>query len=129
MIVAFADEEQVEAFGEKLTLRLDFRAITFIEEKLDMAMPLASTYFRTPGCPRTVMAHFVWAMLRDHHPDITPEQALTIVMDKGADGTKVGFAADALLERNWPMPLSVDDKKKRPTSKRNGRSKTSAVSG
>lgn len=128
MIVAFADEEQVEAFGEKLTFRLDFRAITFIEEKLQMPMPLASAYFRTAGCPRGQMAHFVWAMLREHHPDITPEQALTIVLNNGADGTKVGFAVDQLLERNWPIPTVDDDKKKRPT-KRSGRSKSSAASG
>lgn len=127
-LVAFSPEEQVEAFGRKLTLRLDFQAITTIEGALNMSMPLASAHIRSGSPSYGVLVQVLWAMTREHHPDLTHNQILSIVMDPGPDGTKVGFALDALLERAFPL-IETEDRKPKNPRKRNGRSKTSAAIG
>lgn len=127
MIVAFSPEEQVEAFGEKLTLRLDFRAITTIEGALDMPMPLAVTHIRGGAPSYSILGQVLWAVTREHHQHLTHDQVLSIVMDGGPDGAKVGFALDALLERAFPLPKEDRKPKKAPRS--TGRSKTSVEAG
>ena len=126
-LVAFCPEEQVEAFGEKLTLRLDFRAITIIEGALDMQLPLAVAQIRAGTPSFSVLGQVLWAMLREHNSAITLDQCLSIIMDKGTDGAKVGFALDALLERAFP--IATEDKNPKNAQRRTGRSKTSAVTG
>jgi hypothetical protein len=127
VIVAFAPEEQVEAFGETYTLRLDNRAISVIEGALEMDFPTVVAHVRG-GSPRyAILSRVLWALFREHHPGVTIDQALAIVMDRGDDGTKVGFALDALLERAFP--LAAEDRKLPNPPKRAGRSKSSAASG
>lgn len=127
MIVAFAPEEQVEAFGEVYTLRLDNRAISVIEGALELDFPTVVMHIRS-GNPRyALLSRVLWALFREHHPEVTIDQALAIVMDRGDDGTKVGFALNALLERSFPVP--TEDRKPENPRKRNGRSKSSAASG
>jgi hypothetical protein len=126
-LVAFVEEEQVEAFGHKLTLRLDFRAITTIEGALNMPMPLVSAHIRSGAPGVGLLAQVIWAMLREHNAHVTHDEALSIVMDKSNDGAKVGFALDALLERVFPLPK--EDRKPSDPRKRHGRSKSSADAG
>lgn len=126
MIVAFSPEEEVEAFGEKLTLRLDFRAVTTIEGALEMQFPVAVAYARNSPPSYSVLSRMLWAMFREHHPEIGIDQCLGMVMDRGKEGAKVGFALDALLERAFPI---AEDRKSKNPRKQNGRRKTSAVSG
>lgn len=122
MIVGFSPEEQVEAFGEKLTLRLDFRAITTIEGALDMPLPLVIAHVRSGSPSYSVLGQVLWAMTREHHNDLTLDQVLAIVMDKTPDSARVGFALDALLERALPLPK--EDRKPKKAPKPSGRSKT-----
>ena len=128
-LVAFCPEEQVEAFGRKFILRLDFGAITTIEGMTQMPMPLVSAHIRSgPNhALRGMMAAVVWAMLRKHNPEVTHDEALGSVMDTGEDGTTFGFAVDALLERCFP--LSTEDKEPKNAKGRNGRSKSTAEVG
>lgn len=127
MLVAFSLEEQVEAFGEVLTLRLDFRAITVIEGVLEMPMPQAAVSIRSGSASYSLLARVLWATFREHHPNMTVEQCMSIVMDKTGDGLKVGFALDTLLERAFPLP--TEDRKTKNPPKSHGRSKSSAVAG
>jgi len=127
VIVAFSDEEQVEAFGEKLTLRLDFRAITVVEQALNNTpFPTVAAYVRSGTAPFSVIGEMLWALFRAHHSEVTRDEVLAMLMDKGADGTKVGFALDALLERSFPI---AEGRKSKNPPKRNGRSKSSAAAG
>ena len=125
-LVAFCPEEQVEAFGETLTLRLDFRAITTVEGALDLAFPVAVAHARNSPPSYSILSRLLWSCLRQHNPEITIDQCLGMVMDRGAEGAKVGFALDALLERAFPI---AEDKKPKNGQRRNGRQKTSAASG
>lgn len=127
MIVAFAPEEQIEAFGATYTLRLDFRAISVIEGALDMPLQDVCTHLRSGNPPVGLLSRVLWAMLREWNPEVTIDQALAIVMDRSNDGAKFGLALDALLERAFP--ITAEDRKPANPPKRNGRSKTSAASG
>lgn len=126
-LVAFAPEEQIEAFGETYTLRLDNRAISVIEGSLDLTFPAVVTHIRGGNPPYAMLSRVLWAMLREWNPEVTIDQALSIVMDRGANAVKFGFALDALLERAFP--IATEDKDKPNPPKRRGRSKTSAVNG
>lgn len=125
-LVAFAPEEQVEAFGETYTLRLDFRAISVIEGALEMPFPYAVAQIRSGNPQHGVLSRVLWALFREHHPEVTIDQALGIVMDQGKDGAKFGYALDALLERAFPI---TEGREKPNPPKRNGRSKTSGANG
>lgn len=126
MLTAFSPEEQVEAFGETYTLRLDYRAISVIEGALDMTFPMVVAHIRSGNPGISLLSRVLWATLREHHPDVTSDQAMSIVMDQGKDGAKFGAALDALLER--ALPLQTEDRKPANPPKR-GRSKVSAASG
>jgi hypothetical protein len=125
-LVAFGCEEQVTVDGQALTLRLDFRAITIMEGALQSDMPSIVANFRSGRPQLSVLGQMLWAMLREHHPEVTLDQAAGIMFANEA--AKVGFALDALLERAFPLPTE-DRKPKNPPMKRRGRSKSSAVAG
>lgn len=127
MIVGFCPEEQVEAFGQSFTLRLDFKAITTIEGALDVPFPVAVAHARATPPSYSILARMLWCCLREYNPEVTIDQALAIVMDKSKDGAKFGFALDALLERAFPKP--EEDKEPKNAQKRRGRSKSSAAAG
>jgi hypothetical protein len=127
MIEAFSAEEQVEAFGQVLTLRLDFHSITVIEGDLNMQMPQAALAIRSGTPSYSLLSRVLWALFREHHQNMTLPQCLSIVMDKGKDGEKVGFALDALLDRCFP--LATEDRKAKNPPKRRGRLATSASAG
>ena len=126
-LVAFAPEEQVEAFGETYTLRLDFRAISVIEGALEMSFPLVVANIRGGSPSFGMLSRVLWARLREWNPEVTIDQALAIVMDGGKDGAKFGAALDALLGRAFP--ITEDREKPNPPKRRRGRSKTSAENG
>lgn len=127
MLVAFSPEEQVEAFGETYTLRLDYRSVSVIEGSLDVPFPMAVAHIRGGSPQYGLLSRVLWATLREHHPETTIDQCLSIVMDGSKDGAKFGLALDALLERALPIP--TEDRKKPNPRKRNGRLKSSAASG
>lgn len=126
-ITAFAPEEQVEAFGETYTLRLDFRAISVIEGALDVDFPTVVAQIRGGKPCYGVLSRVLWALFREHHSGVTIDQALSIVMDRGKDAAKFGMALDALLERAFP--IAAEEREKPNPPKRRGRSKTSAENG
>lgn len=121
-LVAFGLEEQVTVDGTPITLRLDFRAITVMEGALQSDMPSIVANFRSGRPQLSVLGQMLWAMTREHHPDITLDQAAGIMF--ADDAEKVGFALDALLERAFP--LVTEDRKAKNPPKPRGRSKPSS---
>lgn len=124
-LVAFGEEEQVTVDGEPLTLRLDFRAITIMEGALQSDMPSIVANFRSGRPQLSVLGQMLWAMLREHHSEVTLDQAAGMMFAK--DAAKVGFALDSLLGRAFPLP--TEDRKVKNPPKQRGRSKTSADAG
>lgn len=124
---AFGIEEQVQVCGETLTLRLDFRAITGIEGKLDLAMPVVAAMLRS-GCPPVSwFAQVAWFMLREHHQDVTLDQVAGAMFSE--DSSAMGFAVLALIDRAFPVPVPGEDKKPKNAPKQRGRSKSSTSAG
>lgn len=123
-LVAFGEEEQVTVDGEPLTLRLDFRAITIMEGALETDMPSIVANFRSGRPQLRVLGQMLWAMLREHHSEVTLDQAAGIMFAKNA--AKVGFALDALLERVFPL---TEGRKSKNPPRPSGRSKSSAAAG
>ena len=124
-LVAFGHEEQVTVGDLSLTLRLDFGVITIMEGALKVDMPSIVANFRSGHPQLSVLGQMLWAMLREHHPEVTLDQAAGIMFSD--DAGKVGYALDALLERAFPVV--TEDRKKPNPPKRNGRSKSSAGNG
>ena len=119
-LVAFGDEQQVQVGEETLTLRLDFRAITIMEGSLQSDMPTIVANFRSGRPQLSVVGQMLWAILREHHPEVTLDQAAGLMFSKEA--AKIGFALDALLERSFPLAEDkAEDKKPKNAPKRRGR--------
>jgi hypothetical protein len=95
--------------------------------KVNMQMPQAALAIRSGTPSYSLLSRVLWALFREHHQNMTLPQCLSIVMDKGKDGEKVGFALDALLDRCFP--LATEDRKAKNPPKRRGRSATSASVG
>jgi hypothetical protein len=83
-LISFGDEEQVKVGDEILTLRLDFRAITVTEGLLDMPFPVIAAHARGQHRQYRVVGQLLWALLRDHHPEIGLDQAAGLIFSSGA---------------------------------------------
>lgn len=119
-LVAFGDEQQVQVGEETLTLRLDFRAITIMEGSLQSDMPTIVANFRSGRPQLSVLGQMLWAILREHHPEVTLDQAAGLMFSDEA--AKIGFALDALLERSFPLAdYKPGDKKPKNAPRRRGR--------
>lgn len=124
-LVAFGEEEQVTVGGQGITLRLDFRAITIMEGALQSDMLSIIRNMRSARPQLSVLGQMLYACTREHHSDITLDQAAGMMF--APEAAKIGFALDRLMERI--LPLETEDRKPKKAPPRNGRSKTSAVSG
>lgn len=124
-LVPFGQEEQVTVFGETLTLRLDFRAITGIEGQTNYDMPTVSVICRMSDAPVSILGQVIWFLLREHHPDVTLDQVAGIMFDQ-KENAKLGVALDALLSRVFPL---AEDKKPKNAPKPHGRSRSSDGAG
>lgn len=124
-LVAFGEEEQVTVDGNALTLRLDFRAITVMEGALQSDMPSIVANFRSGRPQLSVLGQFLWAVTREHHSDVTLDQAAGLMFSK--DAAKIGFALNELIDRAFPIP--TEDRKPANPPRQRGRSKSSAVAG
>lgn len=124
-LVAFGEEEQVKVGDTVLNLRLDFRAITIMEGALQSDMPSIIANFRSGRPQLSILGQMLWALTREHNPEVTLDQAAGIMF--APEAAKVGFALDALLERAFPM--ATEGRKKPNPPRRNGRSKSSAATG
>lgn len=127
-LVSFGYEEQVTVGDETLTLCLNFRAITVAEGLLDLPFPVISAHARGQHRQLRVVGQLVWALLREHHSEVTLDQAAALFLSSGPKvAAQVGFALDSLLERAFP--LVTEDRKRANPPKQHGRSKTSAAVG
>jgi hypothetical protein len=124
-LVAFGEEEQVTVGGEAITLRLDFRAITIMEGALQSDMLSIIRNMRSGRAQLSVLGQMLYACTREHHSDITLDQAAGIMF--APEAKKIGFALDRLMEKI--LPYESEDRKPKKAPTRSGRSKTSADAG
>ena len=126
-LLAFGEEEQVTVGGQPITLRLDFRAITIMEGALESDMISIIRNMRSARPQLSVLGQMLYACTREHHSDITLDQAAGIMF--APEASKIGFALDSLMEK--VLPLETEDRKPKnpPRKRRNGRSPSSADAG
>lgn len=120
---AFYNEEAVQVDGETYRLVINFRAIDATESLLggvpfnDVLEELSSGKQRLG-----VIGKVLWGMLREHHPDVTLDQAASLMF--GETGVAAGMAVHKLLEAAFPVAEPGKPKGKNPP-KRRGASKPS----
>jgi hypothetical protein len=107
-IQPFYNEEAVTVGGETLRLVINFRTIDAVESLLErdfdtLLNDLADPRKRTP---RGTQAKLVWGLLREHHPETTLDQAMTLA--NGAVGEAMGLAIAKLVS----AAFAFDDPKK-----------------
>lgn len=102
MVKAFYNEQVVSIDGEDLRLVLNFATIDAAESLL---APL--TFENVVGqmldgtAPTSTQARVVWALLREHHPDLTIDQASSLVI--GPSSEAVGVAIGKLILAAFPI--------------------------
>lgn len=100
-------EIPVVADGVSYTLRLGMNAIVEIESSLDIGIAQVTELFAGEGLKVGNMRLVLWAALREHHPDLTIEDAGEIMGHIGLAETiaKLGAALEAAF------PNAKEDKK------------------
>lgn len=107
MLKPFYNEEAVAVGDETYRLVLNFRAIDATETLLGYAFPKALSLLSRDDTPLNVAGKFLWGLMREHHPEVTLDQAAGLMF--GETGLLVGLAVRRLLDASFP---SADDEGK-----------------
>lgn len=99
---AFYQEQLVEVDGEKFTLAINFKAIDATEQLSGRDYDDILNELQSPGCRTGTMGRAVWGLLREHHPDMTLDETLSLIAGE-KNGAKVGFALSQLLQAAFPI--------------------------
>jgi len=135
-LAPYYNEQAVSIDGETYRLVINFKTIDATESVLD-----GRSYDKILGemlagnPPVGLQARVVWGLLREHHPEVTLEQASALA--RGEAGEAVGYAIGKLImaafpaakgkakDANPPKPRGAS----RPSSKRGARSSSRKRSG
>lgn len=126
-IVAFYDEEPLEACGESLTLAIDFKTIDVVEHIAGrdgqiIQFPVVVSMLYADPPPLSTSGKLLWALLRRHHEEITMDQAAGLMFSE--HGNRVAEAMLKLINRAMNIGEPKKEKDANPT-KRRGASKPS----
>lgn len=121
----FYNEEAVTVDGETYRLVINFRAIDATEAvaACDYDAILRKMTDPRRGVSLALQAQVVWGMLREHHPDLTLDHAMTLT--QGTAGQMVGIAVAKLIQAAFPAENSQQKAKGSNPPKRRGASKPS----
>lgn len=97
----FYQEQLVEVDGEKFTLAINFKAIDATEQLSGRDYDDILNELQSPGCRTGTMGRAVWGLLREHHPDMTLDETLSLIAGE-KNGLKVGLALRELLQAAFP---------------------------
>lgn len=125
MLAPFYNEAQVQVGDDSLRLVVNMRTIDATEQLVGMDMPSVLQLLLSPSPPLALGGKVVWGMLREHHPDVTLDQALGLMF--GDVGAVVGLAMGDLLRRSFNVGEEAKDTGNPP--RRRGTSKTSSSRG
>lgn len=122
MLKPFYHEQAVTIDGETLRLVINFAAIDATEHLLGKPFPAVLEAFSQPVQPLGVLGKVVWGLLREHHPEVSLDQAASLLF--GENGLRVGAAVSLLLNAAFPAAEEGKAKAKNPRKPR-GASKPS----
>jgi hypothetical protein len=96
----FYHEQLVEVDGEKLLLALNFKAIDATEQLSGRDYDSILEEVQSADCRAGTMGRAVWGLLREHHPEVTIDETMSLLAGKAS--AKVGIALRLLLEAAFP---------------------------
>lgn len=97
----FYNEQSVVIDGETIRLVIDFRAIDATEQLLEMGYDLILEEIQKSGSPLGFQAKVLWGLLREHHPEMTFDEIMPMLL--GENAVTVGLALTALFEAAFPV--------------------------
>lgn len=119
MVKPFYNEQNVVIDGETLRLAINFKAIDATERLLGRDYASILDELQEPSCPIGTTGGVVWGLLREHHPEMSIDQAATLCF--GVHSIAVGLALTDLLQAAFPL---AEKEKGANPPKRRGRSPT-----
>jgi hypothetical protein len=102
MLNAFYNEQAVKVGDDTLRLVINFAAIDAAEGMIgrDFDQILAELTSQDPKPGLALQGKVVWALLREHHPDVSIDQVATLLF--GPASTVLGMAIGKLLTAAFP---------------------------
>lgn len=117
MVKPFYNEQAVKVDGEDFRLVLNFATIDAIESLLaPRSFDEIITDLLAGAAPMAVQTRVVWGLLREHHPALTLDEAMTIVA--GPSGEAVGIAIGQLILAAFPLAAPAQEKPANPRKPR-----------
>jgi hypothetical protein len=110
MVQPFYNEQAVTIDGETLRLVINFRTLDAIEAQTgkDFDSILRQLTAGRKRVPLSLQAKLVWGLLREHHPEVTLDEAMTLTM--GEAGETIGLAIGQLIDAAFPVASAKEAK-------------------
>lgn len=125
----FHNDASVEVGDISLRLVIDFHAIDVIEALLGEGMDQVLPRLLAPNPPHALAGKVLWAMLREHHSEVTLDQVAGILYSP-EHGPRVGLVAGDLVRRAFNIGDATEGRKgARPPRRSRGASRPSSRSG
>jgi hypothetical protein len=120
-LAAFRHEEQVTLGDDTYRLAMNFRALDAIESETKRSFDGILRELTTPGAepPMSLQGKVVWGLLREHHPEVTLDQSITLIL--GPAGVQIGMAMGSLFETAFPRAEAPKPGKDKPAHPRKPR--------
>lgn len=125
MFKPFYNEEAVKIGDDTIRLVINFRAMDATESLVGRNYDEVLKEMAAGDPPLSLQGKVVWGLLREHHPDLSLDHAMTLLF--GEPSVAVGFAMNKLLNAAFPA-ADPEAKGKNPTKPR-GASKPSTPRG
>lgn len=104
----FYAEQLVEIDGEKIKLAINFKAIDATEQLSGRDYDSILSELQSSDCRTGTMGRAVWGLLREHHPEFTLDETLSLLSGQ-VNGVKIGIALRLLLEAAFPTAEAKDE--------------------
>lgn len=96
----FYNEQTVEIDGEVIRLVINFRAIDATEQLLGLGYDEILSEMQKPKASVGLTGKVLWGLLREHHPEMSFDQILTL--QAGKNGVVTALAIGKLFEAAFP---------------------------
>lgn len=120
---SFYNEAQVEVGETRLRLVVNMRTIDATEALTGLTMPKILSLLLGNDPPLSLGGKVLWGMLREHHPEVTLDEALGLMFAQEQDA--IGIAMGDLFRRAFHIGKAKDEN----PPKRRGASKPSSQNG
>lgn len=122
-LVPFYHEAQATVGDTSLRFVLNFRTIDAIEGLVGSPMPAILPEIVTGSAGFSLVGKVLWGLLREHHPDVTLDQAAGLMFSDEKVAAEIGVAIGDLFRRGFK--IGDEKAKEENPRKRRGASKAS----